>query len=63
MSPTETTAVHKVLLVDDDSAVLAMMLQALERKHFDVVAASSVTDFSAQVAPKVFSILDRDSME
>ena len=44
MTPPETAAVHRVLLVDDDSAVLAMMMQGLERKKFEVVAASSVTE-------------------
>jgi ActR/RegA family two-component response regulator len=60
MSPTETTAVHKVLLVDDDSAVLAMMLQALERKHFDVVAASSVTEALKRIATENFDVLITD---
>src|SRR5580692_8390160 len=60
MSPTETTAVHKVILVDDDSAVLAMMLQALERKHFDVVAASSVTEALGRIATENFDVLITD---
>jgi DNA-binding response OmpR family regulator len=60
MSPTETAAVHRVLLVDDDSAVLAMMMQGLERKRFDVVAASSVTEALRRIATENFDVLITD---
>jgi ActR/RegA family two-component response regulator len=43
MSATERPVAHKVLLVDDDDAVRAMMNATLERKGFDVVAAAKVT--------------------
>jgi hypothetical protein len=35
MTPTEAPVAHKVLLVDDDDAVRAMMTVTLERKEFD----------------------------
>src|SRR5271170_2345035 len=60
MTPTETGAVHRVLLVDDDSAVLAMMIQGLERKRFEVVAASSVTEALRRIATESFDVLITD---
>ena len=60
MTPTETAALHRVLLVDDDSAVLAMMIQALERKRFEVVAASSVTEALRRIATEDFDVLITD---
>jgi DNA-binding NtrC family response regulator len=44
MTPTEQTVPHRVLLVDDDDAVLAMMNATLTHKGFDVVAVASVTE-------------------
>ena len=41
MSPTEPGAAHRVLLVDDDEAVRAMMNATLERKGFEVVVAAN----------------------
>jgi CheY-like chemotaxis protein len=41
MAPTEPTVAHKVLLVDDDDAVRAMIRASLEHKGFEVVAAAS----------------------
>ena len=38
MSPIERLVAHRVLLVDDDDAVRAMMNATLERKGFDVAA-------------------------
>jgi DNA-binding NtrC family response regulator len=52
--------VHRVLLVDDDSAVLAMMSQGLERKGFEVVAASSVTEALRRIATETFDVLITD---
>src|SRR5580693_9871119 len=60
MTPPDTAAVHKVLLVDDDSAVLAMMIQGLERKRFEVVAASSVTEALRRIATENFDVLITD---
>ena len=60
MTTTETAAAHRVLLVDDDSAVLAMMIQGLERKRFEVVAASSVTEALRRIATENFDVLITD---
>jgi len=60
MTSTETAAAHRVLLVDDDSAVLAMMTQGLERKGFEVVAASSVTEALGRIATESFDVLITD---
>jgi DNA-binding response OmpR family regulator len=60
MTPPDTAAVHKVLLVDDDSAVLAMMIQGLERKKFEVVAASSVAEALSRIATESFDVLITD---
>ena len=60
MTPTEAGAAHRVLLVDDDSAVLAMMSQGLERKGFDVVAVSSVTEALRRIATESFDVLITD---
>ena len=57
MTPTEPKAAHRVLLVDDDSAVRAMMSQALERKGFEVIAASSVTEALGRIATESFDVL------
>ena len=38
MTPAESGTAHRVLLVDDDSAILAMMSQGLERKGFELLA-------------------------
>src|ERR1700691_2745023 len=60
MSLTEISPVHKVLLVDDDSAVLSVMIQRLERKKFEVVAASSVTEALRRIATESFDVLITD---
>ncbi|MGA9965492.1 MAG: response regulator [Terriglobales bacterium] len=60
MTSTEAGAAHRVLLVDDDSAVLAMMSQGLERKGFEVVAASSVTEALRRIATENFDVLITD---
>jgi DNA-binding response OmpR family regulator len=57
---TETSSVQRVLLVDDDSALLAMMIQGLERKKFEVVAASSVTEALRRIATESFDVLITD---
>jgi len=60
MTPTEPPAAHKVLLVDDDDAVRAMMSAALERKGFDVVAAASVTEALRFITIETFDVLITD---
>jgi DNA-binding response OmpR family regulator len=60
MTPTEAGNTHRVLLVDDDSAVLAMTSQGLERKGFEVVAASSVTEALRRIATESFDVLITD---
>jgi CheY-like chemotaxis protein len=59
MSPPERPVAHKVLLVDDDDAVRAMMNATLERKGFDVVAAASVTEALKGNATESFGALKR----
>ena len=60
MSPTEPPVAHKVLLVDDDDAVRAMMNATLERKGFDVVAAASVTEALRRITTESFDVLITD---
>jgi DNA-binding response OmpR family regulator len=60
MTPTEAGNTHRVRLVDDDSAVLAMTSQGLERKGFEVVAASSVTEALRRIATESFDVLITD---
>jgi ActR/RegA family two-component response regulator len=50
----------KVLIVDDDPAVLDMLQQGLERDGFDVVASSSVRDAIKQIAGQTFDVLLSD---
>jgi DNA-binding response OmpR family regulator len=60
MTPTEQLVTHKVLLVDDDDAVRAMMKATLERKGFDLVAASSVTEALRHITTESFDVLITD---
>jgi DNA-binding response OmpR family regulator len=60
MTPSETPAAHRVLLVDDDEAVRDMMNATLERKGFEVVAAASVTEALKWIATETFDILITD---
>ena len=60
MTPTEQRVTHKVLLVDDDDAVRAMMKATLERKGFDLVAASSVTEALRHITTESFDVLITD---
>jgi DNA-binding response OmpR family regulator len=60
MTPTEQTVPHRVLLVDDDDAVLAMMNATLEHKGFDVVAVASVTEALRHIATESFDVLITD---
>ena len=60
MTPPELSAVHKVLLVDDDDAVRAMMNTTLRRKGFEVVAAANVTEALRHIATESFDVLITD---
>jgi DNA-binding response OmpR family regulator len=50
----------KVLIVDDDAAVLDMLKQGLERDGFEVVAASNVRDAIKHIAQQEFDVLLSD---
>ncbi|MFZ0807287.1 MAG: response regulator [Candidatus Sulfotelmatobacter sp.] len=60
MTPTEPTVAHKVLLVDDDEAVRAMMSATLKSKGFAVLAAASVTEALRHIATESFDVLITD---
>ena len=60
MTSTGQPVTHKVLLVDDDDAVRAMMNATLERKGFDVVAVASVTDALRHITTESFDVLITD---
>src|ERR1700720_925227 len=57
MTSTGQPVTHKVLLVDDDDAVRAMMNATLERRGFDVVAVASVTDALRHITTESFDVL------
>src|ERR1700732_2815804 len=48
---------HRVLVVDDDDAVRAMLQEGLERGGFEVVAASNVRDALGRIASESFDVL------
>jgi DNA-binding response OmpR family regulator len=56
----EPAITHKVLLVDDDDAVRAMMNATLQRKGFEVVAAANVTQALKHIATNSFDVLITD---
>jgi DNA-binding response OmpR family regulator len=60
MTLTEQPASYKVLLVDDDEAVRAMMNATLERKEFEVVSASNVAQALGLIASETFDVLVTD---
>jgi len=60
MTPTEPPVAHKVLLVDDDDAVRAMMAATLKNKGFAVVTAASVTEALRHIATESFDVLITD---
>jgi len=60
MPPIESSVARKVLLVDDDDAVRAMMDATLQRKGFEVVAAASVTEALRYIASESFDVLITD---
>src|ERR1700687_3439681 len=60
MTPTDQTVAHRVLLVDDDNAVLAMMTATLTHKGFEVVAVASVTEALRHITTENFDVLITD---
>jgi DNA-binding response OmpR family regulator len=60
MTPTELRVAHRILLVDDDGAVRAMMSQGLERKGFEVATAASVTEALRRITTESFDVLITD---
>jgi DNA-binding NtrC family response regulator len=60
MTPTEPGAAHRVLLVDDDGAVRAMMNEGLQRKGFEVATAASVAEALRRIATESFDVLITD---
>jgi len=60
MTPTDRSVPHKILLVDDDDAVRAMMNATLENKGFEVVAAANVTEALRYIATESFDVLITD---
>jgi DNA-binding response OmpR family regulator len=60
VTQSEPRGPNKVLLVDDDGAVRDMMNQALSRKGFEVVTASSVPEALRHIADETFDVLITD---
>jgi len=60
MSSNEEQIVHRVLLVDDDEAVLEMMSRSLESKGFKVVAVGGVAEALKRIATESFEVLITD---
>jgi DNA-binding response OmpR family regulator len=60
MVSTATQGAHRILLVDDDTAVREVMAQGLQRKGFEVVAAANVTEALARIASESFNVLITD---
>src|ERR1700674_1703833 len=60
MTPTDQTVAHRVPLLDDDDAVLAMMTATLTHKGFDVVAVAGVTETLSHIATESFDVLITD---
>lgn len=59
-TPTKTSVSHKVLLVDDDEAVLAVMGETLDAKGFRVVPASNVAEALKLITTESFDVLITD---
>ncbi|MGA3211008.1 MAG: response regulator, partial [Terriglobales bacterium] len=60
MAVNERSTVHKILLVDDDDAVLAMTSAMLESRGFEVTVAGSVTEALRHIASRSFDVLITD---
>jgi DNA-binding response OmpR family regulator len=59
-APSERTAGHRVLLVDDDEAVREMMTMTLEGYGFKVTAATNVTESLKLITTEAFDVLITD---
>ena len=60
MTEIKTSRSHRILLVDDDSAILEMMRRSLEGKGFDVTPATCVTDALRLITTELFDVLITD---
>jgi len=60
MAQSEGQAIQRVLLVDDDASMLAMMKELLERKGFEVVTVGGVTEALKCIATESFQVLITD---
>jgi YesN/AraC family two-component response regulator len=60
VTPTELAVAHRVLLVDDDEMVRAMMTMTLEGKGFEVVPAASVSEALKLITTESFDVLITD---
>jgi len=60
MASTEGQTIQRVLLVDDDDAVLEMMKLLLEKNGFEVVAVGGVTEALKCIATEIFRVLITD---
>ncbi|MGA2646254.1 MAG: response regulator [Candidatus Sulfotelmatobacter sp.] len=60
MASTEGRTIQRVLLVDDDDAVLEMMKLLLEKNGFEVVAVGGVTEALKCIATEIFQVLITD---
>jgi DNA-binding response OmpR family regulator len=58
--PTHQPNEHRILLVDDDHAVRAMMNATLQRKGFQVVAVATVTEALRLIVTESFDVLITD---
>ncbi len=60
MASSEVQTSQRVLLVDDDEAVLGVMSESLKSKGFDVVAVGGVTHALKCIATEMFDVLITD---
>jgi DNA-binding response OmpR family regulator len=60
MAPGEEHTTQRVLLVDDDASILAMMKELLETKGFEVVAVGGVVEALKCITTETFQVLITD---
>ena len=60
MASPEGQTIHRVLLVDDDDALLEVMRALLELNGFEVVAVGGVTEALKRIATESFQVLITD---
>src|SRR6202045_1309653 len=60
MAPSEEHMTQRVLLVDDDASILAMMKELLETKDFEVVAVGGVVEALKYITTETFHVLITD---